>query len=821
MLHNKPHPHPDSAEHADAGSTDWTPKNGNPCHQQIQWPSMVHPVLVERTDDDRAKHTTEHVSGMQQPQSCMLQLDSRTGMRAGPGGTQLLARSAWSLELLPHSKASLSLEEYTSPAKCTGAAYTQGQLHGGSVAGRVQSLRRSVLHVSTGDGVGAADRHQQVRQTMPAKCASWSQRIQHSSSSNVQLEPDAGDGEQPLGRTCSMERPQISNVQHSSANLKQTLTVAVSAQAQQHGMSSASSLQSVRHSKVPLESVGPLRQQQTSSGCLAQKLPSSMTKEAWTAVDCVTSCHSQDMTKNSMLAASASDECQLALVARLSTGCPHSRACDNHQPHNSDSTDCSTAGGMGCQEQNCACNPQRLQPSRVQLATCSSNECTAAGRVQSSSDASCAPSQKHFTIPIGSPTGQAASGAEEQSRSARSACGMELPQQGSARPILAERTGLDDSPWSQRSDSASHTQTAQHKSVQLSRPVFTGMLMAAGSADCKLNNRANTATTAGAEDMGDLQVNSIVPLRSAQDMSEGNTQSLYHNKALHNTDCGAHSHGPGEVERLQHGDNHPTAQDVLSLARDWSQCSTKMTLGSVLPFAKVYTKDSLVTLEAELLNPDTYKGLCGRAMVDKAIPQSKLEQPSGGSPPAQPVAPETDSPYVSDVASGASDNDLAEATRASLSDSDSSSQEDVPAQQAKPHMPTQRTAALKDKRLKLAERPVWGQRNKARLAKAAQQRQATGSEEAKRSTTPGRQGLSHSPSGDGQQRKHGRQGSQSQQRKHWQGKAAPGPALVQAKCLEVSIRPQVTSTPGLIPAWTSATRAGPDRKRLTATNKKA
>ena len=87
MLHNKPHPHPDSAEHADAGSTDWTPKNGNPCHQQIQWPSMVHPVLVERTDDDRAKHTTEHVSGMQQPQSCMLQLDSRTGMRAGPGGT--------------------------------------------------------------------------------------------------------------------------------------------------------------------------------------------------------------------------------------------------------------------------------------------------------------------------------------------------------------------------------------------------------------------------------------------------------------------------------------------------------------------------------------------------------------------------------------------------------------------------------------------------------------------------------------------------------------------------------------------------------------
>ena len=44
------------------------------------------------------------------------------------------------------------------------------------------------------------------------------------------------------------------------------------------------------------------------------------------------------------------DERQLALVARHSTCCPHSRACYNHQPPNSDATSCSAAGGMGCLE---------------------------------------------------------------------------------------------------------------------------------------------------------------------------------------------------------------------------------------------------------------------------------------------------------------------------------------------------------------------------------------------------------------------------------------------------------------------------------------
>ena len=119
-----------------------------------------------------------------------------------------------------------------------------------------------------------------------------------------------------------------------------------------HGTSSVISLQSVRHSKVPLESVGPLRQQQTSSACIAQKPESSMAKEPWSAVDCVASCRNHDVTNNSTLAASVSvgslrlhngvaDESQPALVAQHNTGCPHSRP-DNHQPHNIDSTSCST-----------------------------------------------------------------------------------------------------------------------------------------------------------------------------------------------------------------------------------------------------------------------------------------------------------------------------------------------------------------------------------------------------------------------------------------------------------------------------------------------
>ena len=383
---------------------------------------------------------------------------------------------------------------------------------------------------------------------------------------------------------------------------------------------------------------------------------------------------------------------------------------------------------MGCLEQYCACSPKQLQHSRVQLAICRSNECTAAGRVQYSSDTSSALSRKLFVILVGSPTGQAASGAEEQSRSARSAGGTELPQQGSVRPVLAERTGFDDSEWSQRSDSVSCTQTAQHRGVQLSLPEFTGMPTAAGSADFELHTRANTAATARAEDLRDLQVSSIVPLRSAQDKGGCSTQSLRHKGALLRTGFGADSHKLRKVEKLHHGDNHPTAQDVRNLARDWLQCSTKITLDSVLPFAKAHTKYKWAHLGTKLLNPDMYEGLRGRAIVGKAVPQTKLEQPSGGSPPAQPVAPGPDSLHASDSAlkPGASDDDLSKGTRASQSDSDSSSQEDVPAQQAKLHMRTQQTAALKDTQPKPAEWPAWGCRNKARLAKAAQQRQATG-----------------------------------------------------------------------------------------------
>ena len=35
--------------------------------------------------------------------------------------------------------------------------------------------------------------------------------------------------------------------------------------------------------------------------------------------------------------------------------------------------------------------------------------------------------------------------------------------------------------------------------------------------------------------MRDLQVNSVVPLKSAHDMGDGRTQSLYHNRAQHST----------------------------------------------------------------------------------------------------------------------------------------------------------------------------------------------------------------------------------------------------------------------------------------------
>ena len=143
---------------------------------------------------------------------------------------------------MPCNDALLSLEEYTGQTKCTCAGHTQVQPHGGDVAGRTESLQ------------------------------------------------------------CSMERPQISNLQYSLAKR----TVVVSAQAHRHGTSSVSSLQSVRHSKVPLESVGPPRLQQTSSACIAEKPESSMAKEAWLAANCVASCRSQDVTNDSMLAASAS-----------------------------------------------------------------------------------------------------------------------------------------------------------------------------------------------------------------------------------------------------------------------------------------------------------------------------------------------------------------------------------------------------------------------------------------------------------------------------------------------------------------------------------
>ena len=133
-LHSKPQSDP--AEHTDAGSTHWTAKNGNLCRQQLQWPSMVQPVLIEHTDDGRAKRTLEHATGMQQPQSYMLQLNSRMGMGAGPGGTQLPAGSAWSLEPMPRSNALLRLEEYTGPTKCTSAGHTQVQPHSEAVAER-------------------------------------------------------------------------------------------------------------------------------------------------------------------------------------------------------------------------------------------------------------------------------------------------------------------------------------------------------------------------------------------------------------------------------------------------------------------------------------------------------------------------------------------------------------------------------------------------------------------------------------------------------------------------------------------------------------
>ena len=85
--------------------------------------------------------------------------------------------------------------------------------------------------------------------------------------------------------------------------------------------------------------------------------------------------------------------------------------------------------------------------------------------------------------------------------------------------------------------------------MQLGLPAFTGASVAAGSADYELHARANTATTAGAEDTGDLQVDSIVPLRSAQDMGECSTASLPHKRTPHSTDCDADSHKLGNTGR--------------------------------------------------------------------------------------------------------------------------------------------------------------------------------------------------------------------------------------------------------------------------------
>ena len=92
----------------------------------------------------------------------------------------------------------------------------------------------------------------------------------------------------------------------------------------------------------------------------------------------------------------------------------------------------------------------------------------------------------------------------------------------------------------------------------------------------------------------------------------------------------------------------------------------------------------LADLGTKLLEPDTFKGLRDRIMVNRPIPQSKLEQPNGAGSATQ----------------GATEDELSDASTVSPSDTDSGSDSDAPAQagakvKRPPNAPAQTSAKVK------------------------------------------------------------------------------------------------------------------------------
>ena len=151
----------------------------------------------------------------------------------------------------------------------------------------------------------------------------------------------------------------------------------------------------------------------------------------------------------------------------------------------------------------------------------------------------------------------------------------------------------------------------------------------------------------------------------------------------------------------------------IDARQDWVQALRDATL---VKLAKVHTSDNLADLGTKLLEPDTFEGLRDRIMVNRPIPQSKLEQPNGAGSATQ----------------GATEDELSDAPTVSPSDTDSGSDSDAPAQagakvKRPPNAPAQ--ASAKVKRPSTADKP-------------STPNQSTGAEEAKGNALPAPKGAS-------------------------------------------------------------------------------
>jgi hypothetical protein len=137
----------------------------------------------------------------------------------------------------------------------------------------------------------------------------------------------------------------------------------------------------------------------------------------------------------------------------------------------------------------------------------------------------------------------------------------------------------------------------------------------------------------------------------------------------------------------------------IDARQDWVQALRDATL---VKLAKVHTSDNLADLGTKLLEPDTFEGLRDRIMVNRPIPQSKLEQPNGAGSTTQ----------------GATEDELSDAPTVSPSNSDSGSDSGTPVQ-----------ARTQAKRPRTAAKP-------------ARPNRSTGAEEAKGNALPAPKGAS-------------------------------------------------------------------------------